>query len=118
VRKFAYRLSPFTYARLIGPKKPLAGTPLRAATTSLSAAMSINRLRVSCVEARQTEGASDIGGNSFCWSGSAVLHLLLVEDNPADVLMVRQGLRTSAIPVDVMIAYDDSVDQRRDDASH
>src|SRR5438477_5993116 len=37
---------------------------------------------------------------------SAVLHLLLVEDNPADVLMVREGLRASAIPVDVMIAYD------------
>jgi DNA-binding response OmpR family regulator len=35
-----------------------------------------------------------------------VLHLLLVEDNPADVLMVREALRTSAIAADVMIAYD------------
>jgi chemotaxis family two-component system response regulator Rcp1 len=35
-----------------------------------------------------------------------VLHLLLIEDNPADVLLVREALRQSSIPADVMIAYD------------
>jgi len=35
-----------------------------------------------------------------------MLHPLLIEDNPADVLMVREALRASAIPADVMIAYD------------
>jgi DNA-binding response OmpR family regulator len=35
-----------------------------------------------------------------------VLHLLLIEDNPADVLMVREALRSSPTPADVIIAYD------------
>jgi DNA-binding response OmpR family regulator len=35
-----------------------------------------------------------------------MLHLLLVEDNPADVLLVREALRTSGIPADLMIASD------------
>ena len=35
-----------------------------------------------------------------------MLHLLLIEDNPADVLMVREALRSSPTPADVMIAYD------------
>ena len=35
-----------------------------------------------------------------------MLHLLLIEDNPADVLMVREALRSSDPPADVMIAYD------------
>jgi two-component system response regulator len=35
-----------------------------------------------------------------------MLHLLLIEDNPADVLMIREALRGSPTPADVMIAYD------------
>lgn len=35
-----------------------------------------------------------------------MLHLLLIEDNPADVLMVREALRSSPTPADVVIAYD------------
>lgn len=35
-----------------------------------------------------------------------MLHLLLIEDNPADVMMVREALRGSDIPADVIIAYD------------
>lgn len=35
-----------------------------------------------------------------------MLHLLLIEDNPADVLMFREALRGSPIPADVTIAYD------------
>ncbi len=35
-----------------------------------------------------------------------MLHLLLVEDNPADVLMVREAVRTSPVMSDVLIAYD------------
>jgi len=35
-----------------------------------------------------------------------MLHALLVEDNPADVLMVREAIRTSAVMSDVLIAYD------------
>ena len=35
-----------------------------------------------------------------------MLHLLLIEDNPADVMMFREALRGSPIPADVMIAYD------------
>jgi chemotaxis family two-component system response regulator Rcp1 len=35
-----------------------------------------------------------------------MLQILLVEDNPADVLLVREGLRSSSIAVDLMIAYD------------
>jgi two-component system, response regulator len=35
-----------------------------------------------------------------------MFHLLLAEDNPVDVLLVREALRRSSIAVDVMIAYD------------
>jgi two-component system response regulator VanR len=35
-----------------------------------------------------------------------MLHVLLVEDNPSDVLMVREATRTSPIPAEVMIAHD------------
>jgi DNA-binding response OmpR family regulator len=35
-----------------------------------------------------------------------MLHVLLVEDNPADVLMVREAIRTSAVMSDVLIAND------------
>jgi DNA-binding response OmpR family regulator len=35
-----------------------------------------------------------------------MLHVLLVEDNPADVLMIREAIRTSAVMSDVLIAYD------------
>ena len=31
---------------------------------------------------------------------------MLVEDNPADVLLIREAMRTCVIPVDVTIAYD------------
>lgn len=35
-----------------------------------------------------------------------MLHILLVEDNPADVLMIREAIRTSAVLSDVLIAWD------------
>lgn len=35
-----------------------------------------------------------------------MLHILLIEDSPADVLLVREAIRTSAIKADVVIAYD------------
>lgn len=35
-----------------------------------------------------------------------MLHALLVEDNPSDVLMVREAMRTAPISADLMIAYD------------
>lgn len=35
-----------------------------------------------------------------------MLHLLLVEDNSADVLLIREALRSSPIAADVTIAYD------------
>ena len=35
-----------------------------------------------------------------------MLHILLVEDNAADVLMVREACRTSPIAADLVIAYD------------
>lgn len=35
-----------------------------------------------------------------------MLHILLVEDNPADVLIVREAIRTSSVKADVLIAYD------------
>jgi DNA-binding response OmpR family regulator len=35
-----------------------------------------------------------------------VLHILLVEDNPGDVLLVREGIRRSSTSADVIIAYD------------
>src|ERR1700730_15330247 len=37
------------------------------------------------------------------WS---MLHILLVEDNAADVMLVREALRTAPYPADVVIAYD------------
>jgi chemotaxis family two-component system response regulator Rcp1 len=35
-----------------------------------------------------------------------VLHILLVEDNTADVMLVREALRSCSIAADVIIAYD------------
>jgi CheY-like chemotaxis protein len=35
-----------------------------------------------------------------------MLHVLLVEDNGADVLLVREAIRNSQVMADVMIAYD------------
>jgi len=35
-----------------------------------------------------------------------MLHLLLVEDNPSDVLLIREALRRCSVPADVVIAYD------------
>jgi len=35
-----------------------------------------------------------------------MLHILLVEDNPADVMLVREALRTAPLAADVIIAYD------------
>lgn len=35
-----------------------------------------------------------------------MMHVLLVEDNPTDVLMIREAMRRSPIPADVLIAYD------------
>jgi CheY-like chemotaxis protein len=37
---------------------------------------------------------------------TAVLHLLLIEDNPADVLLIREALRSCRLPADVIIADD------------
>jgi CheY-like chemotaxis protein len=35
-----------------------------------------------------------------------MLHVLLVEDNPADVMLVREAVRTSPVTADLMIARD------------
>jgi two-component system, chemotaxis family, response regulator Rcp1 len=35
-----------------------------------------------------------------------MFHVLLVEDNGADVLMVREAIRTSPVEADLLIAYD------------
>jgi DNA-binding response OmpR family regulator len=35
-----------------------------------------------------------------------MLHIFLVEDNSADVLLIREALRTSSVAADVTIAYD------------
>jgi len=35
-----------------------------------------------------------------------MLHVLLIEDSPADVLMVREAIRTSSVTSDLIIAYD------------
>lgn len=35
-----------------------------------------------------------------------MLHALLIEDNPADVMLIREGMRRSHVPADVVIAYD------------
>lgn len=35
-----------------------------------------------------------------------MLHILLVEDNPADVMLVREAVRTSHATADILIAYD------------
>jgi chemotaxis family two-component system response regulator Rcp1 len=37
---------------------------------------------------------------------NGMFHILLVEDNPGDVHLVREGLRVSAIPADLVIASD------------
>jgi hypothetical protein len=36
----------------------------------------------------------------------AMVHILLIEDNPGDVLMIREALRTCSVPADVIIAFD------------
>jgi DNA-binding response OmpR family regulator len=41
-----------------------------------------------------------------------VLHILLVEDSAADVLLIRESLRTCPIAADVTIAYDGEEAQR------
>lgn len=35
----------------------------------------------------------------------ADVHVLLVKDNPSDVLLIREAIRTSTIPADVIVAY-------------
>ncbi len=35
-----------------------------------------------------------------------MLHVLLVEDNPADVMLVREAVRASPVTADLMIAHD------------
>jgi CheY-like chemotaxis protein len=35
-----------------------------------------------------------------------MLHVLLIEDSPADVLMVRKAIRSSSVTSDLIIAYD------------
>ena len=35
-----------------------------------------------------------------------MLHILLVEDNPGDVLLVREAIRFACVDADVIIAYD------------
>jgi len=35
-----------------------------------------------------------------------LLHLLLVEDNPGDVLLIREAIRSSSLDADVLVAYD------------
>jgi CheY-like chemotaxis protein len=35
-----------------------------------------------------------------------MLHLMLIEDNPADVLLFRESLKQSPLPADVLIAHD------------
>ncbi len=35
-----------------------------------------------------------------------MLHILLVEDNSADVMLVREAIRRSTVKADVLIAYD------------
>ena len=39
-------------------------------------------------------------------SSVAMRHVLLIEDNPADVLLVREAMRSAPIAADVWIAYD------------
>jgi DNA-binding response OmpR family regulator len=48
----------------------------------------------------------NLPGDGPFWLFTLMLHVLLVEDNPADVLMVREAIRTSAVMSDVLIAYD------------
>ena len=33
-------------------------------------------------------------------------HVLVVEDNPADMLLIREAIRISTVPADVIVAYD------------
>src|SRR5215467_15552753 len=35
-----------------------------------------------------------------------MLHILLIEDNPHDILLIREAIRTSPAKADVLIAYD------------
>jgi two-component system response regulator len=35
-----------------------------------------------------------------------MVHILLIEDNAADVMLVREALRSCSLPADVVIAYD------------
>ena len=35
-----------------------------------------------------------------------VFHALLIEDNPSDVMLIREAMRRSEVPFDVEIAYD------------
>jgi DNA-binding response OmpR family regulator len=35
-----------------------------------------------------------------------MVHILLIEDNPGDVFMIREALRTCSVPADVIIAGD------------
>jgi CheY-like chemotaxis protein len=35
-----------------------------------------------------------------------MLHILLVEDNPGDVFLIREAVRRSSVSADVLIAYD------------
>jgi DNA-binding response OmpR family regulator len=37
---------------------------------------------------------------------AGMIHILLIEDNPGDVLMIREALRTCDIAADVVIAFD------------
>src|SRR5215471_12466067 len=47
-----------------------------------------------------------------------MVHVLLVEDAPPDVLMVREGMRGSPIPADVVVAYDGEEALKVLEASH
>jgi DNA-binding response OmpR family regulator len=33
-------------------------------------------------------------------------HVLLIEDNPSDVFLIREAIRQSSVPADVIVAYD------------
>lgn len=39
-------------------------------------------------------------------AGMKMLHVLLVEDNQGDVLLVREAIRSSSLDADVLVAYD------------
>jgi DNA-binding response OmpR family regulator len=44
--------------------------------------------------------------DSASLSDCKMMHVLLVEDSPTDVFMIREAMRRSPIPADVAIAYD------------